>query len=49
MKQKQTIVAIKAYLQTKNPKLITEIIQPLAEREMAPDKAMQTFDGSGRP
>ena len=29
----------------KSPKLITEIIQPLTEREMAPDRAMQTLDG----
>ena len=45
MRQKQTIVAMTANSQTKSPKLLTEIIQPLTEREMAPDKAMQILDG----
>ena len=44
LKQSQKIVAIKAYLQMKNSKLITETTQPLTEREMAPDRAMQTLD-----
>ena len=34
-----------SYSQMKSPKLLTEIIQPLTERETAPDKAMQILDG----
>ena len=46
-RQKQTIVAMRAYLQMKLPKLITGIIQPLTKRETAQDRAMQTLDGQG--
>ena len=45
MKQKQKTVAMQAYLQMKSPKLITEIIQPLTDRKMAPVKPMETLDG----
>ena len=31
----------------KKPKLITEIIQPLTEREAEPGRAMKTHDGYG--
>ena len=37
----------RAYLQVKIPKLITEIIQPLTEREAEPESAMQTLDRQG--
>ena len=36
-------VAMRAYLQMRSLKLITETIQPLAEREMGLDRAMQTL------
>ena len=42
---KAKIVAIRAYLQMKSSKPITEIIQPLTEREAAPDKAMPILMG----
>ena len=45
LKQNQTRVAMRAYSQMKNPKLVTELIQPLTEMETAPDRAMQTLDG----
>ena len=48
LEEKQTTVAIRASLQMKSPKLITEIIQPLTEREMAPGRNMQTLDSQGR-
>ena len=32
-----------------SPKLITEIIQPLAEREVEPDRSTQTLDSQGCP
>ena len=41
------IVVMRAYSQMKSPKLITEIIQPLTERETAPERAMQTIDSQG--
>ena len=47
MRQKQTTVATRAYLQMKSLKLITEITQPLTESETAPDRAEQTLDGQG--
>ena len=47
LEQKQTTVVMRAYSQTKSPKLITEIIQPLTEREAEPDRATQTLDGQG--
>ena len=43
--QKQKTVAMRAYLQMKSPKLVTEIIQPLTERETEPDRVMQKSDG----
>ena len=45
LEAKSEIVAMKAYLQSKSPRLITEIIQPLTERETVPDRAMQMLDG----
>ena len=44
MRQKQTIVAIRVYLQTKSPKLITEIMQLLTKKGAAPDRAMLTLE-----
>ena len=34
-------------MQMKSQKLITETIQPLSEKEAAPDRAKQTVDGYG--
>ena len=45
LEEKQTTVAIRTYLMTKNSKLITEIIQCLTGREAVPDRAKQTVDG----
>ena len=45
LKQKQITVAMRAYLQMKSPKQITDLIQPLIEKELASDRAMQTVDG----
>ena len=45
LKQKQTAEAMKADLQTKSPKLLMKTIQPLTERRVAPDRAMQTVYG----
>ena len=47
LEAKTAIRAMKAYLQTKIPRLTTERIQPLIERESVPDRAMQTLDGQG--
>ena len=38
-------VAMRTYLQMKIIKLITEIIQPLTEREVATNRVMQTLNG----
>ena len=38
-------VVLSAYLETKSPKLRTEIIQPLTEKTVTPDSAKQTIDG----
>ena len=40
LEAKTNIGSNESYLQMKNPKLITEIIQSLTEREAAPDRAM---------
>ena len=45
LEAKQRTVAMKTYLQMKSLKLITEIIQPLTEREAELDRAMQILDG----
>ena len=44
LEAKQMATAMRAYSQTKSPKLTTETIKPLAEREMIPDRAMQILD-----
>ena len=38
---------MKIYLQMKSPKLVTKIIQHLAEREADTDVAAQILDGQG--
>ena len=47
MKQKQITVTMRALSQIKSPKLIAEIIQPLTERAVEPDRAMHKLDGWG--
>ena len=44
LEAKTKTVAMRAYLQIKSPKLITEIIQPLTEREVEPDRAVEILD-----
>ena len=43
LEAKQTTVATRAYLQTKSPKIMTEIIKPLTEWEAEPDRATQNL------
>ena len=45
LKQKQKIVAMTAYSQTKSPELITDTTQPLMERGATPDGAEKTVYG----
>ena len=40
-------VAMTAYSQMTSPKTTVDIIQPLTEKEVEPDKATQTLDGGG--
>ena len=35
---------MRAYILTRSPMLITEIIQPLTEREMTPDRVTQMLE-----
>ena len=44
LEAKTKIVVTRAYLQMKSPKLMTEIIQPLTEREAEKDRVMQILD-----
>ena len=38
---------MRAYSQMRSPKLITEIIQPLKEKEAEPDRADHALDSQG--
>ena len=41
------IVVMRIYSQMKTPKLTTEMTKTLREREITPDRAMQTLDSEG--
>ena len=45
LRQKQTTVAMRTYLQMKSFKLIMETIQPLTVRKEELNRAAQTLDG----
>ena len=45
LEAKHKSVAMRAYFHMKSLKLTTEITQPLTERAVEPDRAMQTLQG----